>query len=76
MYISGNFLFVTNSSTGTEGMGIIDITDPANPGPVRWVITGIYTYNNYNKMAAGIAVVGNYAFVGTPNGISVVELQE
>jgi len=76
MYISGNFLFVTNSSTGTEGMGIIDITDPANPGPVRWVITGTYTYNNYNKMAAGIAVVGNYAFVGTPNGISVVELQE
>ncbi len=76
MYISGDFLFVSNSSAETEGMGIVDITDPENPGTIRWVITGTYTYNNYDKKAAGIAVVGNHTFVGTPNGISVVELSE
>jgi len=76
MFISGNFLFATNSNSGTKGMGIIDITDPANPGSVRWVITGTDTTNNYDKKAAGIAVVGNNAFVGTPTGISVIQLAE
>jgi len=75
LFVSGNTLFVTNSSTSTEGMGIIDITDPANPGDIRWVTTGSGSTDN-DKKAAGVAVVGDYAFIGTPLGITVVQLAQ
>lgn len=74
--ISGTTLCITNSSITSEGFAMIDITDPQNPGTIRWIQSGTDTTNDYDKKASQVTIQDKYAFVTTPTGISIIQLSQ
>ena len=64
--ISGNYAYLAVSA---DGLAIIDISDPTNPGaPV---------YENTTGYAYGVAISGSHAYVAvSSSGLAVIDISD
>ncbi len=63
--VVGNYAYLAN---GTNGLRVIDISDPANPSPLPVVF-------KTNHIANGVDVYGNYAYIADGDkGLTVVDV--
>jgi hypothetical protein len=63
--VSGDYVYVAD---GASGLGVIDISDPTNPGtPI---------YGNATGVAKGVYVSGDYAYVANSDlGLAVIQVR-
>jgi len=72
VHVLGNYAYVACSGFETERilLGIIDITDPANPT----IISSLYTTGDIPSDAHGIFVSGNYAYLAGDSGLRIIDV--
>jgi hypothetical protein len=65
LFVSGNYVYVAD---GTDGLEIIDITDPSNP-------TEVGSYYNDSGEAYEVCVSGDYAYVADgSDGLEIIDI--
>jgi hypothetical protein len=69
----GNYAYITRRSDGSSNFSVIDISDPANPEPVRTILVG---GTGEHAGAVAISPNGNLAAVATGNRIAIYELTD
>ncbi len=69
--VMDSYAYVSFGSSGDEGLQIIDVTDPLNPGtPVVYVIPGVTSAND-------VYVRGNYAYVSCMlQGLKIIDISD
>jgi len=71
LQIVGNYAYV---ATGSDGLEIIDISDPTNP-----IIKGRWNYNITSGLVTSgsvysVQVIGNYAYAASSRGLEIIDI--